>query len=105
MVQRTLLALGAPVILFTGGLWAFVRTYQLWRKRGTWWAWRGARLVAAHPDVAGPHDGTARHRRTGHRRLTGWQANPNRCPPWRWYARSNLARRRPVAPGRRPPRP
>jgi hypothetical protein len=41
-VQRTLPALGAPVILFIGGLWAIVRAYQLWRKRGTWWAWQGA---------------------------------------------------------------
>lgn len=40
--QRTLLALGAPVILFGGGVWAFVRTYQTWRNRQTWWAWQGA---------------------------------------------------------------
>ena len=40
--QRILLALGAPVILLVGGLRAFVRTYQAWRKRQTWWAWQGA---------------------------------------------------------------
>jgi hypothetical protein len=40
--QRTLLALGAPVILFVGGVRAFVRTYQTWRKEQTWWAWQGA---------------------------------------------------------------
>lgn len=39
---RTLLALGAPVILTLGGLWAFVCTYQVWRDRGTWWGWQGA---------------------------------------------------------------
>ena len=40
--QRTLLALGAPAILLVGGLQAFVRTYQTWRKHETWWAWQGA---------------------------------------------------------------
>jgi hypothetical protein len=40
--QRTLLALGAPIILLIGGMRAFVRTYQTWRKRETWWAWQGA---------------------------------------------------------------
>jgi hypothetical protein len=40
--QRTLLALGAPAILLFGGLRAFVRTYQAWRQRGTWWPWQGA---------------------------------------------------------------
>ena len=40
--QRTLLAIGAPVILLIGGLGAFVRTYQAWRKEETWWAWQGA---------------------------------------------------------------
>jgi len=41
----------------------------------------GRRLVPAHPDVAGPHDGTARHRQSGPGWLTGWRANPNHCPP------------------------
>ena len=40
--QRTLLALGAPIILLLGGSRAFVRTYQVWRQRGTWWPWQGA---------------------------------------------------------------
>jgi hypothetical protein len=40
--QRTLLAFGAPVILLVGGLRAFWRTYQSWRKQETWWAWQGA---------------------------------------------------------------
>jgi hypothetical protein len=39
--QRALLAVGAPVILLIGGLRAFVRTYQTWRRRETWWAWQG----------------------------------------------------------------
>lgn len=39
---RIVLALGAPVILFAGGLRAFVRTYQTWKRRQTWWAWQGA---------------------------------------------------------------
>jgi len=39
--QLTVLALGGPVILLLGGVWAFVRTYRVWRDRGTWWAWQG----------------------------------------------------------------
>ena len=38
--QLTVLALGGPVILLVGGVWAFVRTYRVWRDRGTWWAWQ-----------------------------------------------------------------
>ena len=41
-LQRNFLALGAPVILFAGGAWAFVRTIQIWRTRGRWWIWQGA---------------------------------------------------------------
>jgi len=40
--HRIVLALGAPVILFGGGVRAFVRTYQAWKTRQTWWAWQGA---------------------------------------------------------------
>jgi hypothetical protein len=40
--QLTILAFGAPVILLLAGIWAFVRTYRIWRDRGTWWAWQGA---------------------------------------------------------------
>src|SRR5271157_2048190 len=40
--QRTLLAFGGPLIAFAGGLWAFLRTYRVWKSRGTWWGWHGA---------------------------------------------------------------
>ncbi|HWF28565.1 MAG TPA: hypothetical protein VG327_09330 [Mycobacterium sp.] len=40
--QRTLLAFGGPLISFAGGLWAFLRTYRVWRNEGTWWGWHGA---------------------------------------------------------------
>jgi hypothetical protein len=40
--QRTLLAFGGPLILLIAGLWAFVRTYRVWRSEGTWWGWHGA---------------------------------------------------------------
>ena len=40
--QRTLLGLGGPLILLVAGLWAFVRTYRVWRNEGTWWGWHGA---------------------------------------------------------------
>ncbi len=39
--QRTLLAVGAPAILLFGGLRAFFRTYQTWRRGETWWVWQG----------------------------------------------------------------
>ena len=40
--QLTVLAFGGPVILLVAGVWAFVRTYRVWREHGTWWAWQGA---------------------------------------------------------------
>jgi hypothetical protein len=40
--QRTMLAFGGPLILFAGGLWAFLRTYRVWKAQGTWWGWHGA---------------------------------------------------------------
>ena len=40
--QLTVLAFGGPLILFAAGVWAFVRTYRVWRDQGTWWAWQGA---------------------------------------------------------------
>jgi hypothetical protein len=40
--QRTLLAFGGPLILLASGLWAFLRTYRVWRSEGTWWGWHGA---------------------------------------------------------------
>lgn len=40
--QRLVLALGAPVILFGGGVRAFVRTYRTWKNRQVWWGWQGA---------------------------------------------------------------
>lgn len=40
--QRTLLAFGSPLILLAGGLWAFLRTYRVWKAEGTWWGWHGA---------------------------------------------------------------
>ncbi|QUR66592.1 hypothetical protein [Mycobacterium spongiae] len=62
--QRTLLAMGGPAILFAAGLWAFVRTYRVWRDRGTWWGWHGAgwflltlmvlALSMAVPPMVGP---------------------------------------------------
>ncbi|KLO29805.1 membrane protein [Mycolicibacter heraklionensis] len=39
---RAVLAAGGPVILAAGGLRAFMRTYRVWRARGTWWGWQGA---------------------------------------------------------------
>jgi hypothetical protein len=62
--QRTLLAVGAPIILSIGALRAFVRTYQRWRSHENWWAWQGAGwflvtmtllvLAMSMPPLAGP---------------------------------------------------
>lgn len=41
-LQRNTLAVGPAAVLFVGGVWAFVRTYQTWRARGGWWIWQGA---------------------------------------------------------------
>jgi hypothetical protein len=62
--QRTMLALGGPLILLAAGLWAFLRTYRVWRDEGTWWGWHGAgwflltlmavTLSMGLPAIAGP---------------------------------------------------
>jgi hypothetical protein len=31
-----------PVILFLGGVGAFVKTYRVWKEEGAWPAWQGA---------------------------------------------------------------
>lgn len=41
-VRRNFLAIGAPLVLFLGVIWAFVRTIQIWRERRQWWIWQGA---------------------------------------------------------------
>jgi hypothetical protein len=62
--ERTLLAFVGPAILLVAGLWAFFRTYRVWRDEGTWWGWQGAgwlllTLMAVTvsmsvPPIAGP---------------------------------------------------
>ncbi len=62
--ERTLLAFVGPAILLIAGLWAFLRTYRVWRDEGTWWAWHGAgwflltlmvvTLSMSVPAIAGP---------------------------------------------------
>jgi uncharacterized membrane protein len=62
--ERTLLALGGPLVLLLAGLWAFLRTYRVWRDEGTWWGWHGAgwflltlmvvALSMSVPSIAGP---------------------------------------------------
>lgn len=63
-VYRTVLAVLAPTIFLAGGLWAFWRTYLVWRARGTWWGWQGAgwflfalmvfTMVSTAPPIVGP---------------------------------------------------
>lgn len=62
--ERTMLAFGGPLILLSAGLWAFLRTYRVWRSEGTWWGWHGAgwflltlmvlTLAMSMPAIAGP---------------------------------------------------
>lgn len=40
--ERTMLAFGGPLVLLFAGVWAFLRTYRVWRSEGTWWGWHGA---------------------------------------------------------------
>ncbi|MEE6178296.1 hypothetical protein [Mycobacterium sp. 050134] len=61
---RICLGLGAPAMLLLSGVWAFVRTYRLWRASKPWWAWQGAgwfllllmvlTLTMGLPPIAGP---------------------------------------------------
>jgi hypothetical protein len=41
-LQRNTLAVGSAAVLLVGGIWAFVRTYQVWRAQGRWLVWQGA---------------------------------------------------------------
>jgi hypothetical protein len=62
--QRTILGLGAPMILLAGAIWAFVCTYRAWRARSEFWSWQGAgwflftvmlvTLAMGFPAIAGP---------------------------------------------------
>ncbi|OBK17318.1 hypothetical protein [Mycobacterium asiaticum] len=40
--ERATLAVIGPLILLAAGIWAFLRTYRVWRDHGVWWAWHGA---------------------------------------------------------------
>ena len=41
-LQRNFLGIGAPLTLFLGAVWAFVRTIRVWHAQGRWWIWQGA---------------------------------------------------------------
>ncbi|WP_123025525.1 hypothetical protein [Mycolicibacterium stellerae] len=43
--QLTLFAIGAPLILLGGGLWAFLRTFQARRQDAVAWPWHAAGWV------------------------------------------------------------
>jgi NADH:ubiquinone oxidoreductase subunit H len=40
--ESVIVATSVPLILFLGGVGAFVRTYQVWKAQGAWPAWQGA---------------------------------------------------------------
>jgi hypothetical protein len=62
--QRTVLGLGAPLILLAGAVYAFVAAYRAWRARTDFWSWQGAgwflftvmlvTLAMGFPALAGP---------------------------------------------------
>lgn len=62
--QRIGLAIGAPLILLAGAVWAFARTYQVWQAGGKHLVWQGAgwllmclmlvALTMSFPPMAGP---------------------------------------------------
>lgn len=66
--QRTMLGLGAPLILFAGAVWAFLSTYRAWRAKTEFWTWQGAgwflftatlvTLAMGYPALAGPAFGS-----------------------------------------------
>ncbi|MDD7813342.1 hypothetical protein PP713_12295 [Mycobacterium sp. CSUR Q5927] len=62
---RAVLAAGGPAIFAAGGVRAFLRTYRVWRARGTWWGWQGAGwfllslMLLVLIMSAGPVSGTA----------------------------------------------
>lgn len=63
-LERGVLAAAAPVVLFGAAVLAFLRTYRVWRREGTWWGWQGAgwflltvmmlTLIMGVPAVLGP---------------------------------------------------
>ncbi|MGB3483027.1 MAG: hypothetical protein WBB07_12525 [Mycobacterium sp.] len=62
--QRTMLGLGAPLILLVGALWALVSAHRAWRAHEEFWGWLGAGMflltvmlmmfAMGFPAVAGP---------------------------------------------------
>ncbi|WP_231646197.1 hypothetical protein [Mycolicibacterium mengxianglii] len=62
--QRTMLGLGAPLILLAGVAWAFLSAYRAWRGGEEFWSWQGAgwflltvmlvTLAMGFPALAGP---------------------------------------------------
>ncbi|MCV7196162.1 hypothetical protein [Mycobacterium angelicum] len=42
MTRAPIGALGVPVLLFAGGVGAFLKTYCVWRAEGVWPIWHGA---------------------------------------------------------------
>ena len=77
--QRTLLAIGAPAILLIGGLRAFVRTYQTWRRAGNLVGVAGRRLVPADADAARLDDEHAGLGRAGGVRGMSATGSRRRC--------------------------
>jgi xanthine/uracil permease len=40
--RETVAAVLVPAVLFLGGIGAFIQTYRVWRRGGTWPIWQGA---------------------------------------------------------------
>lgn len=80
--QRILLALGGPLILCAAGLWAFLRTYRVWRAEGTWWGWHGAGWFLLTLMVADALHRRPTDRRPGHGTVSRRPGRPRSTNKW-----------------------
>lgn len=80
--QRILLALGGPLILCAAGLWAFLRTYRVWRAEGTWWGWHGAGWFFVDADGADALHRRPTDRRPGHGTVSRRPGRPRSTNKW-----------------------
>ncbi|CKR50615.1 transmembrane protein [Mycobacterium tuberculosis] len=80
--QRILLALGGPLILCAAGLWAFLRTYRVWRAEGTWVGMARRRLVFVDADGADALHRRPTDRRPGHGAVSRRPGRPRSTNKW-----------------------
>lgn len=80
--QRILLALGGPLILCAAGLWAFLRTYRVWRAEGYLVGMARRRLVFVDADGADALHRRPTDRRPGHGTVSRRPGRPRSTNKW-----------------------